>query len=96
MITVIKHHFDEITYDPDRIAEFKVSVLPKRIEACEKYLNDIPVFRDVKRNILKGLTKEQKLLMEQYENSTLTDNKQIRNWLVSLSIDQKENLLVKL
>ena len=62
MITVIKHFFkEEILNDLDHenVAEFKIAVKPKRIEAYEKFLNDIPVFRDVKRNILKGLTKPQ-------------------------------------
>ena len=60
MITVIKNFFkEEIEYDDERVAEFKIAVKPKRIEAYEKFLNDIPVFRDVKRNILKGLTKPQ-------------------------------------
>ena len=34
--------------------------------------------------------------MKQYEENTLTDKKHFRNWLVSLSVDQKENLLVNL
>ena len=60
MITVIKHFFkEEIDYDHENVAEFKIAVKQKRIEAYEKFLNDIPVFRDVKRNILKGLTKPQ-------------------------------------
>ena len=82
----------------DSIAQIWVSAERKEIEAYEKFVNDIGLLDNyaVKAQIFKDLTKEQKSLMKQYEENTLTDKKHFRNWLVSLSADQKENLLVNL
>ena len=73
----------------DSIAQIWVSAERKEIEAYEKFVNDIGLLDNyaVKAQIFKDLTKEQKSLMKQYEENTLTDKKHFRNWLVSLSAD---------
>ena len=82
----------------DNRAQIRVTAALRKIEAYEKFVNDIPILENyaVKAQIFKDLTKDQKNLIKQYEEQTLTDKKHFRNWLVSLSVDQKENLLFKL
>ena len=53
----------------DNRAQIRVTAALRKIEAYEKFVNDIPLLENyaVKAQIFKDLTKDQKNLIKQYE-----------------------------